>query len=153
LKTPIVRLTTRLYIFDMSGKALLLSIIALCLIFTACSGREENASGSPSQVVESFFTALEAQDYQTAYSLQTKEFQDQIPLEIFSASIGQGLSDSRIVSQSHEIKSVDVRGDLAYVSYRVVSTTREGEKLEGQGTYLLKKEGDSWRIDLSGASP
>lgn len=137
----------------MSGKALLFSIITLCLIFTACSGREENASGSPSQVVESFFTALEAKDYQTAYSLQTKEFQDQMPLEIFSASIEQGLSEFQIVSQSYEIVKEEIKGDLAYVSYRIVSTTRDGKKIEGQGVYTLKREDKNWRIDLRAVTP
>jgi hypothetical protein len=137
----------------MSGKALLFSIIALCLIFTACSGREENASGSPSQVVESFFTALEAKDYQTAYSLQTKEFQDQMPLEIFSASIEQGLSEFQIVSQTYEIVKEEIKGDLAYVSYRIVSTTRDGKKIEGQGVYTLKREDKNWRIDLRAVAP
>ncbi|MGB9833718.1 MAG: DUF4864 domain-containing protein [bacterium] len=137
----------------MSGKALLFSIIALCLIFTACSGREENASGSPSQVVESFFTALEAKDYQTAYSLQTKEFKDQMPLEIFSASIEQGLSEFQIVSQTYEIVKEEIKGDLAYVSYRIVSTTRDGKKIEGQGVYTLKREDENWRIDLRAVTP
>ncbi|MCR4432449.1 MAG: DUF4829 domain-containing protein [Caldiserica bacterium] len=137
----------------MSGKALLFSIITLCLIFTACSGREENASGSPSQVVESFFTALEAKDYQTAYSLQTKEFQDQMPLEIFSASIEQGLSEFQIVSQSYEIVKEEIKGDLAYVSYKIVSTTRDGKKIEGQGVYTLKREDKNWRIDLRAVTP
>ncbi|MDI6868862.1 MAG: hypothetical protein QMD88_04705 [Coprothermobacterota bacterium] len=98
-------------------------------------------------------TALEAKDYQTAYSLQTKEFKDQMPLEIFSASIEQGLSEFQIVSQTYEIVKEEIKGDLAYVSYRIVSTTRDGKKIEGQGVYTLKREEKNWRIDLRAVTP
>ncbi len=137
----------------MSRKVLPFLNLLLVFVLLACSGREESTYSSPSQVVEAFFKALDAKDYETAYSLQTKEFQNQMPLEIFSSSIEQGLSEYGVVAQTHEIIKEEVKDDLAHVSYRIISFTKNGEKIEGKGVYTLKKEGKQWKIDLMAATP
>ncbi|MGB9553907.1 MAG: hypothetical protein ACPL7L_05985 [bacterium] len=128
-------------------------VIFLAFILLACSMREENPAQSPSQVVEAFFKALDAKEYQVAYGFLTEEFQNQMPLEVFSSSIEQGLTEYGLVSQTYEILKEEVQCDLARVSYRVTSLDKKGQKLEGEGVYTLKKENGQWRIDLIPASP
>ncbi|MCR4427874.1 MAG: DUF4829 domain-containing protein [Caldiserica bacterium] len=133
------------------------SFIPLLLVFflglTSCSPKAESPSLFPSQVVEEFFSALDRKDYQKAYSLLVQDFQEQMPLEIFSSSIEQGLSEYNIISQTWQILGEEVNGDLARVSYKITSSTQEGKKIEGQGVYILKKERDGWKIDLSAVTP
>jgi len=137
----------------MRRKLVISLIFFLLFALTACNRGEESQASSPAQVVEAFFKALDAKEYPTAYSLLTKEFQEQMPLEIFSSSIEQGLSEYGIVSQTHEIVKEEVQGDLAHVSYKVTSRNKEGKKFEGEGVYILKKENEQWRIDLVPTSP
>lgn len=136
------------------GRVVFILILLIFLVSQpSCAPKPENSFLTPSQVVEEFFSALDRKDYQKAYSLSVQDFQEQMPLEIFSSSIEKGLSEYNIISQTWQILGEEVNGDLARVSYKITSSTQEGKKIEGQGVYILKKERDGWKIDLSAVTP
>lgn len=103
---------------------------------------------SPRRVVQQFFDALAANDWTTAYQLQTDAFRQEVPLEVFSSSIEMGQSQAEVASQRWEIQKETVTGTAAQVSYKVFSTKTDGSVVEGAGNYNLYLEKDGWKIDL-----
>jgi hypothetical protein len=124
--------------------------VLLCGIFVVAGafgvGLFASVVSGPTNAVNQYYTAIEHQDYKTAYSyLQLDTFtvsgQQVAANEALYVQLASGLDTAKGKVTSHSISSIQVNNNDATV---VVSATRSGQSYTVQ--LELQKVGNDWKI-------
>ncbi|MCB5268453.1 MAG: DUF4878 domain-containing protein, partial [Candidatus Cloacimonetes bacterium] len=100
-------------------------LFALLIIATLVSVSACGKKNTPESVADSFLTALEQKDFDTAKAIATPESEGMLSI---IQSFMQSMKEEDMGVYSHKILNTVVEGDTARVSYEVWTSEKPDEK-------------------------
>ena len=129
-----------------------LACLIACLLFAHLATLAQAKPTNPRAAVQTFFTLLKTQQYQTLYDYLPREYQQQITREQLTQSLKR--LEAFIVIGKMELGRVQQKGDFAVVDTTIYGKLKQPLKLNGQEIsegrvitqqYLLKENGQ-WKV-------
>jgi hypothetical protein len=118
---------------------MVITAASLCVLLAACGGNE---ASTPEGVIDGVIKAMSEGDYQTFKSLCHDNYLQQNDALADKERFEEAAREFKEMYRSHEVRNVDIEGDMAEVE---MALTFSGGETETESV-TLKREGKKWLL-------